>query len=438
MSKIQSVRGIHDILPQQVAVHRHVQYHAEALFHAFGYEEIRLPILEKTALFKRSIGDVTDIVDKEMYTFTDSGDTLLSLRPEGTASCVRACIQHGLIGKGQQQRLWYGGPFFRRERPQKARYRQFNQIGVEIFGFPSATADIELLLMFDELMQRLLVQSDYTLEINTLGNPLARSSYCQALSDYFNRFSNNMNEEIRRRIDKNPLRVMDSKDPNLADMIANAPVITDYLDKESLSHFETIQEGLDSTQVKYRHNPRMVRGLDYYSGHVFEFVANVDGQSSSTICAGGRYDGLSEQLGGSAVPAVGFAFGLDRFVHLYEGQLQVPERTLDVYAVCVGQNARQHMTVLTRGLHKAFFALAQQESSKRQVLPQIMLHLGDDKLTTQLKRANKLNAKIALIIGDEEVKASSVTIKFMQSDHEQQSFSSDNLALLAQQLLQWL
>ena len=438
MEKIQSAKGIHDILPQEVVLHRFVQQHVEAVLHAFGYKEIRLPILENTALFKRSIGDTTDIVEKEMYTFTDSGGATLSLRPEGTASCVRACIQHGFIGKGQQQRLWYGGPFFRRERPQKARYRQFYQIGAEIFNCSDASADIELLLMFDTMMERLIDKQSYALEINTLGSTEARSRYCKDLQAYFEKFNNSLSPAMQQRVKRNPLRVLDSKDPQLAEMIANAPSIDTYLDKPARAHFDNIQEGLRLAGVAYRHNPRMVRGLDYYSGHVFEFIAQTSEQAAAaTICAGGRYDGLAQQIGGSAVPAAGFAFGLNRFIALYEEMLKVATPTADIYVVCVGTAARRYAMALIKKLHAAFFAL-QKQMSAPSLPPQILMHLSDDKMTTQLKRANKLQAKIALIFAEDEIRDNTVSIKLMRDEVPQQTMSTGDLTSLAKHLAQWL
>lgn len=443
MSKFQSVRGIHDILPEQVVAHKQVESCAQAILQAFGYQEIRLPILEKTELFKRSIGDVTDIVEKEMYTFKDSGDTLLSLRPEGTASCVRAAIQHGLLGglleKGQQ-RLWYSGPFFRRERPQRGRYRQFYQIGAEIFGHAGAEADLELLIMMAELLQRLDVGDAYTLEINTLGDLESRRRYGLALADYFQKFSHDLSEEVRLRVERNPLRVLDSKDPALQDIIAAAPVLGDYLDKASVDHFAQLQEGLGEAKIAYRHNPRMVRGLDYYSRTVFEFLSRREAEEPQyTFCAGGRYDGLVEQLGGRAIPASGFAFGLDRFVSLYREHLQATASTPDVYVVCVGEQARREVPGLMRRIQASLYRMGTarpgQADTRR---PQIVFHLGDEKLTTQLKKANKLNARLALIFAQDEMDAQQATVKFMREDKAQKRISIEDMDYFAQQLLQCL
>jgi histidyl-tRNA synthetase len=375
---------------------------------SYGYQEIRMPIVESTELFKRSIGEVTDIVEKEMYTFEDRNGDMLTLRPEGTASCVRAGNQHGLL-YNQQQRLWYMGPMFRHERPQKGRYRQFHQFGVETFGLASADIDAEVIAMTARLWQSFGMAEHVTLEINSLGSNEARAEYKAALVSYLNNHKQALDEDSVRRLESNPLRILDSKNSSVQLLLEDAPVLLDYLDTESKQHFEDLCRHLDAMAISYTINPRLVRGLDYYNRTVFEWVTTSLG-AQGTVCAGGRYDGLVEQLGGKATPAVGFALGMERLLLLIqELQLQpVTTSEADVYVMGVGE----------AGLHKSM-VIAEQ---LRQQLPstRVQLHCGAGNVKKQFKRADKSGAHIGLIIGDAEVEANTITVKYLRDNTKQQ------------------
>jgi len=341
-TKIQAIRGMNDILPAQSPVWQYLEGTVKDLLASYGYDEIRMPIVEQTALFKRSIGEVTDIVEKEMYTFDDRNGDSLTLRPEGTASCVRACEEHGLL-YNQTQRLWYTGPMFRHERPQKGRYRQFYQIGVETFGMATADIDAEVILMTARLWQQLGLTDAVTLQLNTLGSNEARANYRDALVAYLSERKDQLDEDSQRRLETNPLRVLDSKDQNTQALLADAPQLHDYLDDESREHFALLRSILDAAGVKYEINQRLVRGLDYYCKTVFEWVTDKLG-SQGTVCAGGRYDGLVEQLGGKPTPAVGFAMGVERLILLLETLELIPAevlQTIDVYICPVGEGSAQ-------------------------------------------------------------------------------------------------
>jgi len=409
---IQAIRGMNDLLPEQLTLWHRIEHTAESVLAAYGYREIRFPIVEKTELYRRSIGEVTDIVEKEMYTFEDRNGDSLTLRPEGTAGCVRAGIENGLL-YNQVQRLWYAGPMFRHERPQKGRYRQFHQIGVEAFGIATPDLDAELILMSARLWRALGIQG-LELEINSLGTAAARAAYRQVLVDYLRRHIEELDEDSRRRLDTNPLRVLDSKNPALQELINAAPSLADHLDDESLEHFAQLRDLLDTAGVKYRINPRLVRGLDYYSRTVFEWITRELG-AQGAVCAGGRYDGLVEQLGGQATPAAGFALGLERLTELAALQnLSGMEGGPQVYVAVLG-NGRVLRT-----------ALAQAERLRSEGL-RIEFHCGGGSLKSQLKRADRSGARFALMFGENELVKSEATIKDLRRDAPQETVAFDRL-----------
>jgi histidyl-tRNA synthetase len=404
---------MNDMLPDTVATWRHVEETAQRVVESFGYAEIRLPLLEYTELFRRSIGEVTDIVEKEMYTFDDRNGESLTLRPEATAGVVRAGITNGLL-YNQRQKLWTSGPMFRYEKPQQGRYRQFHQIDVEALGYQGPDVDAELILMCARLWRELKV-SRVSLEINSLGDPETRLSYRQALVDYFAAAKDRLDEDSLRRLVQNPLRILDSKNPDMQELVAGAPVMLDYLDADSAQHFDELKALLDAAQVSYTVNPRLVRGLDYYNRTVFEWLTDALG-SQGAVCSGGRYDGLVEQLGGRAVAAIGCAIGVERLVGLFEicgnsAALREP----DVYIVTVGAAA------LRRGLELA--------ETLRDALPALKfeMNLGDGSFKTQLKRADKSGAACALILGETEVRENCASLKPLRSAEDQVSVPFERL-----------
>lgn len=355
MAKIQAIRGMNDILPDQTPVWRYLESTVEQVVARYAYSEIRLPIVEKTELFKRSIGEVTDIVEKEMYTFNDRNDESLTLRPEGTAGCVRAGDEHGLLFN-QTQRFWYKGPMFRYEKPQKGRYRQFHQIGVETFGMASAEIDAEVIMVSARLWQALGLLDSVTLQLNSLGSNEARESYKRALVDYLNQYVEKLDEDSKRRLDSNPLRILDSKDPSTQVILENAPVLSDYLDEDSKTHFAQLCQLLDEAGIAYELNPRLVRGLDYYCKTVFEWVTDKLG-AQGTVCAGGRYDGLVQQLGGRPTPAVGFAMGVERLVLMLETLDLIPgelKRPLDLYVAAEHKGLQAEVVATAERLRNQF------------------------------------------------------------------------------------
>ncbi len=403
---IQSIRGMHDILPDQSAAWQYLESIVRQLLARYSYREIRTPLVEVTELFKRAVGEVTDIVEKEMYTFEDRNGESLSLRPEGTASCVRAGIEHGLF-YNQQQRIWYTGPMFRHERPQKGRYRQFHQVGVETFGIASPDIDAELIAISARLWQELGLKN-VRLELNSLGTPASRAVYREKLIAYFSAHLDVLDEEAKQRLHSNPLRILDTKHPATRPIADAAPSLHDYLDPESKQHFEQLCNMLEEMGIQYRINPRLVRGLDYYSRTVFEWITEELG-SQGTICAGGRYDGLVSQMGGQETPACGFAMGMERLLEL----IQVQEQTLnavapDLYLVLVGEQASAVGMVLAEKL--------------RTELPKLKLqvNVGSGSIKTQMKRADKSGARYALILGEQELAAGTIGFKPMQDTAAEQ------------------
>lgn len=396
VKQLQAIRGMNDILPSESAVWRRLETSLCEILTAYDYQEIRLPIVENTELFARSIGEVTDIVEKEMYTFVERGGDSLTLRPEGTAGCVRACIEHGLL-HNQTQRLWYIGPMFRYEKPQKGRYRQFHQVGAEAYGMAGPDIDAELICLSARLWRQLGIEQ-VTLQINSLGSTTARANYRQHLVAYFTVHQAALDQDSQRRLQTNPLRILDSKNPALQSLIAEAPSLLDYLDAESLNHFEQLQALLDSAGIAYQINPRLVRGLDYYSKTVFEWVTDTLG-AQGTICAGGRYDGLIEQLGGQAVPGVGFALGLERLIAMLTANQAHTPLTPDAYLILVGTAAQQQGLAFAERL--------------RNQLPGLRLRMncGGGGFKAQFRRADHSGARLALIVGDDEAANGTVSIK---------------------------
>ena len=412
--KIQAIRGMHDILPEHTPRWQYVESVLRRVMGAYGYQEIRLPIVEKTDLFKRSIGEVTDIVEKEMYTFDDRNGDSLTLRPEGTAGCLRACLEHGLL-YNQTQRLWYMGQMFRHERPQKGRYRQFHQLGVEAYGMPGPDIDAELILLSRRLWRALGIDSKLELQINSLGTTEERHAYRAKLVEYFRDHVDRLDEDSRRRLETNPLRILDSKNPDLRAIIDQAPVLTDELDDASRNHFQSLRERLNDAGVAYVVNPRLVRGLDYYSRTVFEWVTQSLG-AQGTVCAGGRYDGLIEQLGGKESTAVGFALGMERLIDL----LDQPERhdaaaAPHAYLIAVGELAESSATGMAERL--------------RDALPQLRLqsNCGAGSFKSQFKRADKSGAAVALILGDDEARDQTISVKSLREDAGQQTLNQSEL-----------
>ncbi|MDO2951084.1 histidine--tRNA ligase [Aeromonas simiae] len=418
--QIQAIRGMNDCLPEQSPAWQKVEEILRQVMAGYGYSEMRMPIVEQTPLFKRAIGEVTDVVEKEMYTFNDRNDESLTLRPEGTAGCVRACIEHGLI-YNQERRVWYIGPMFRYERPQKGRYRQFHQFGVEVFGLNGPDVDAELILLTHRLWRLFGIADHVTLQLNTLGQSDERAAYRDALVAFLEQHQEQLDEDSRRRMYTNPLRVLDSKDERVQALLADAPRLMDYLGEESRAHFAGLKRLLDAAGIKYEVNERLVRGLDYYNLTVFEWVTTSLG-AQGTVCGGGRYDGLVEQLGGQAIPAVGFAMGMERLVLLLETlELNQDLRpAVDIYLAMVGE-----------GTEVAGFMLAER---LRDALPtlRLMSHCGGGNFKKQLKRADKSGASIALILGESEVQNGEVTIKYLRGQAEQVTVKVDEaIALLA-------
>ena len=412
--KIQAIRGMHDILPDETPLWQFLEDTVRRVFQSYAYREIRMPILEMTELFKRSIGEITDIVEKEMYSFVDRNGDSLTLRPEGTAGCVRACMENGLL-HNQIQRLWYQGPMFRHERPQKGRYRQFQQIGLEAYGMSGPDIDLEVILVTARLWRELGIPG-LELQINTLGMPDERKAYRARLVGYFREHRDQLDEDSRRRLNSNPLRILDSKNPDMMELISAAPSLMDDLGEESRAHFFAITEGLDAAGIDYVINTRLVRGLDYYSRTVFEWVTDLLG-AQGTVCAGGRYDGLVQQLGGRPTPAVGFAMGVDRLVAVLATLDQARTSVAPhAYLVLAGEKTRQAGLVLAERLRSEAPGL------------RLQCNCGGGSFKSQFKRADRSGAAVALILGDDELANQRVGVKWLRQNREQVSLNHDELA----------
>lgn len=407
-SGLKVVKGMKDTLPHEIAAWHFVESHIRALVAAYGYQEIRMPLLEQTELFKRAIGEVTDIVEKEMYTFLDKGGETLTLRPESTAQTVRAVLENNLI-RNQSQRLWYYGAMFRRENPQKGRYRQFYQFGVEAFALPGPDVDVEQILMMARLWRQMGLEQKIVLQLNSLGLASERASYRKALVAYFKASHSLLDEDSKRRLETNPLRILDSKNEAMRSLIADAPVLLDYLGEESLAHFAELQEMLTLAGVAFVVNPRLVRGLDYYTHTVYEWVTTELG-SQGTVCAGGRYNDLVSQMGGPQTPGVGFAMGVERLVMLLvDNNLLPTQNAVDVYCVAEGELAERQVIVLAEKLRDAIPTL------------RILMNCGGGSFKSQFKKADKSEARFALILGENEVKNGTMSLKALREELPQQT-----------------
>jgi len=411
---LQAIRGMNDILPDVSGTWRYLEQAVQDIVASYGYREIRLPILEQTELFRRSIGEVTDIVEKEMYTFEDRNGESLTLRPEATASVVRAGITNGML-HNQRQKLWTSGPMFRYEKPQKGRYRQFHQFNVEALGYDGPDVDAELIVMSARMWRRLGI-SKIALEINSLGTAAARMRYRDTLVEYFSGVKNQLDQDSIRRLDRNPLRILDSKNPEMQPVIEAAPVMLDYLDAESAEHFDALRALLDAAGIGYSLNPRLVRGLDYYNRTVFEWVTDALG-AQGAVCSGGRYDGLVEKLGGRPTPAVGWAMGIERFVALFEAcGGQAPAQRADVYIVAVGDGTLQRAFRVAEELRDAIAGV------------RVELNLGGGSFKSQLKRADASEAEYALILGEQELANGCIGVKPLRTRDGQTSVALDGIA----------
>ncbi|MCE9845856.1 histidine--tRNA ligase [Vibrio antiquarius] len=411
---IQAIRGMNDCLPTQSPLWQKLENTVKNVISAYGYNEVRMPIVEETNLFSRAVGEETDVVSKEMYTFDDRNGDSLTLRPEGTAGCVRSCIQNSLINR-DEQRLWYMGPMFRHERPQKGRYRQFHQCGVEVFGLNGPDVDAELIMMTARLWRELGINEHVRLELNSIGSQEDRADYRTALVAFLEQHIDVLDEDCKRRMHTNPLRVMDTKNPDVQAILGDAPRLSDYLGEESKAHFAGLCELLDAAGIEYTVNERLVRGLDYYNRTVFEWITESLG-AQGTVCGGGRYDGLVEQLGGKPTPAVGFAMGLERLVLMLETlELTDVRRSVDVYVVTAGE-----------GTMMAGMKLAEQ---LRESIPgvRVMNHFGGGNFKKQFKRADKVGAVVALVLGENEVADNTVVLKDLAGG-EQETYNQAEVA----------
>jgi histidyl-tRNA synthetase len=415
MAKLQAIRGMNDILPDQTPGWQYLEDTFRRVVQRHGYREIRFPVVEQTQLFKRSIGEITDIVEKEMYTFDDRNGDSLTLRPEGTAVCVRAADQHGLL-YNQQQRLWYAGPMFRHERPQKGRYRQFHQFGVEAFGMAGPDIDAEVIQIAALLWQELGLTPFITLQINNIGSAADRQGYAKALTAFLEQHVDQLDTDARNRMHSNPMRVLDSKNPEMQALLASAPLLTDFVSDESKAHYAALQALLAAAGIAFEENPRLVRGLDYYNNCVFEWVTQELG-AQGTVCGGGRYDGLVEQLGGKPTLAAGFAMGIERLVLMLESLSLIPASALqvvDIYVLVVGEGVVAEGLALARSLRTAFPDLG------------IIGHCGGGKYNSQLKRAYASGARLAVILEqDADTSATPNTVKLRRLDDSGQSETTD-------------
>jgi len=414
VSKIQSIRGMNDLVPPQSARWQIVEAIVADVLCQYTFQEVRFPILEKTELFQRTIGEVTDIVEKEMYSFEDRNGDNLTLRPEGTAGCVRARIQNGLLDRSQ--RLWYTGPMFRHERPQKGRLRQFHQFGVEVFGIEGPDVDAELIAVTARIWAELGVADAVTLELNSLGTAESRLAHREALVEYLKKVRDQLDEDSLRRLETNPLRILDSKNPEIQKLIADAPSLMEFMDEDSKEHFEQLKSHLDNLGIAYRVNTNLVRGLDYYSRTVFEWVTDRLG-AQGTVCGGGRYDGLVEQLGGRATPALGFGMGIERLILLVEEVnpgLFPEESEADIYVIYDEIAASEALR------------LAEQVRDEIPYL-RVQYHCGGGSFKSQFKKADKSGANVALILGGNEMQSGEVTMKYLRDDREQETLSLEDL-----------
>lgn len=413
--KIQAITGMKDLLPEETPLWEKVEGILRETVESYGYSEIRMPILEKTDLFVRSIGEVTDVVEKEMYSFEDVGGDKLSLRPEGTAGCVRACNEHGII-HNQERRLWYMGPMFRHEKPQKGRYREFHQFGIEVFGLTGPDIDAEILMLTNRIWQKFGISDHVKLELNSLGSAEERKQYRSRLVSFLEEHKDVLDEDSKRRMYTNPLRVLDSKNEAVQELLKDAPKLSDFFGEETKAHFSGLRQLLDEAGIRYEINDRLVRGLDYYNYTVFEWVTDLLG-AQSTICGGGRYDGLVEQLGGQPSPAVGCAIGLERFMLVAEAVGQQQSRgPVDVYFCSMGENARRRSFQIAEKLRTDIRGL------------RLMMNCGDGAFKKQFKKADKSGAKYALVLGDDELSKGIVAVKDLRNDGNQQEIALDDLA----------
>ena len=425
MASIKAIRGMNDILPDQTPLWQFFEAQVKLVFDQYGYQEIRMPIAEKTDLFCRSIGEATDVVEKEMYTFADRNGDNMTLRPEGTASCVRAAQEHGLT-YNQVQRLWYHGPMFRYERPQKGRQRQFHQFGAEVYGLDGPDVDAELIIMTARLWRQLGLQGAVKLQLNTLGSAAARAAYRTDLVAFLQANMALLDADSQRRVTTNPLRVLDSKDESTQALLDGAPDFYGYLDDESRVHFERLRELLDAAGISYEVNPRLVRGLDYYCKTVFEWVTDKLG-AQGTVCGGGRYDGMIERLGGKPTPAVGWAMGVERMILLLQEMQQEPAglgQQADVYLAHMGDAATVRTMQLAEQLRTDISGL------------RLLWHCGGGSLKNQMKKADRCGAKLVLIMGEDELAQGQIQIKPLHGQGEQQSISLDQVSAHVAELIQ--
>ena len=409
---LRSVRGMHDLLPDDLVLWHRLEATVRETLSSYGFQEIRVPILERTEVFQRAIGEATDVVEKEMYTFDDRNGDSLSLRPEGTAGVVRAALQNGLL-YGAPQRLWYAGPMFRHERPQKGRLRQFHQVGAEVFGVPGADVDAELLAMGERIWRRLGL-TGIRLELNSLGTSEERRAYREQLVAFLDSHRDELDAETQERAQRNPLRVLDSKNPDVQALLVDAPVLADCLGDESRAHFDTLCGALDRMGISYHVNPRLVRGLDYYCHSVFEWVTT-DLGAQGTICAGGRYDGLVEIQGGKPWPATGFAMGLERLVELMKLAEDAGPAQVDLYLVLAGESAQAEGFVIAEEVRDACPAL------------RLVRNPGGGSFKAQFKRADRSGARLALVVAEDELAKGTVTVKFLREDRPQETVARDAL-----------
>ena len=413
MTRVNKVRGMNDLIPEQIGNWQVVENQIKKIFQSYGYNEIRFPLIEKTELFSRGVGQSTDIVNKEMYTFEDKGGESMSLRPEGTAGCVRAALDNDLI-RVDSPRLWYMGPMFRYERPQKGRSRQFHQASAEFFGIKDPFADAELLFLSKKIWEVLGISDQVELEINSLGDHQTRSSYKQALTNYFRDYQKDLDKDSLRQLDENPLRILDSKNPEIRTLLEDAPKITQFLDPESVDHHSILLELLNSNGLTYRENPQLVRGLDYYNKTVFEWKSSSLG-AQDTICGGGRYDSLVEELGGKPCPAIGFSIGLERLVLISEKIDENINSSKVISFIALGEEAISKSVLIAEQLRNELVDV------------QIVLNFENTSASSQLKKAIKLKSDYALIVGEEELKDNTIALKALNEKEEQKSFKINEL-----------